>query len=301
VGPLGVWSIDLRFGDRAAATDAAAELEALGYSALWLPGGTGGVFEVAAGLLDATNELVVASAILSIWECGPADAAGAHADLTAKHPGRFLLGLGVSHAPIVDRHQPGRYRHPTATMSAYLDDLDSTSPPVPREERLLAALGPRMLGLARDRSAGTHPYLVTPEHTYQQRALLGPTPLIATEQAVVLETDAARARDVAREHLQIYLGLPNYVNNWRRAGFGEDDISSGGSDRLVDALVAWGEIETVVRRLRDHRDAGADHVCVQVLGAPDPTTRLEAWRALAEAWPLGGSDSTPRSTRGVLG
>jgi probable F420-dependent oxidoreductase len=284
LGRLGVWSGTLRYGPRGPAQEATAELEELGYSAAWLPGGAGGdIFNAVEALLEATTRIVVASGILNLWMHEPAETAARHAEITGTHPQRFLLGVGVSHRPLVDANDPGRYRQPLAAMRQYLDDLDAAVPPVPASERLLAALGPRMLELARDRSRGAHPYLVTPEHTHAARAVLGPTPLLAPEQAVVFSTDPTAAREIARAHLQIYLRLPNYVNNWRRFGFVDDDFQDGGSDRLADAIVAWGDEAAIVGRLRDHWDAGADHVCVQVLTSEPATLPLAEWRRLAAA------------------
>jgi probable F420-dependent oxidoreductase len=168
-------------------------------------------------------------------------------------------------------------------MQAYLDALDAADPPLAAADRVLAALGPRMLAVARTRAAGTHPYLVTPEHTAAARAALGPERLVAPEQGVVLESDPERARAIARGHLARYLDLPNYANSWKRIGFTDEDLADGGSDRLVDALVAWGAEATVAERVRDHRDAGADHVCVQVLVEDVRGFPREQWRALAPA------------------
>ena len=284
LGPVGIWSGALRFGDRGEAGDAARELEELGYGAVWIPGGAGGdIFDAVAVLLDATTRVTVATGIVNLWMHTPSETATAHARLTGAHPDRFLLGLGVSHAPLVDAQEPGRYRAPLATMSQYLDDLDAATPPVPAAERALAALGPRMLEMARDRSLGAHPYLVTPEHTHQARAVLGAGPLLAPEQAVVLETDPATARDVARADLAIYLGLPNYVRNLLRLGFDEDDVRDGGSDRLVDGIVAWGGETAIALRVAEHHAAGADHVCCQVLSTDLRALNRPAWRALAPA------------------
>ena len=238
LGTTGVWSVELRFGDAALAADAATELEQLGYSALWLPGWRADVFERVASLLKTTSRMVVATGIVSVWDFPAAGAVSRHAALMESHADRFLLGLGISHALMVDRDSPGRYERPVEVMSAYLDDLDSASPPVPVDERIIAALGPRMLRLAAARSAGTHPYLVTPEHSQLARQLLGPGKVVAPEQAVVLENDPVKARQIGRGHLEIYLQLPNYVNNWRRLGYTDDDFAAGGSDRLVDGLVA---------------------------------------------------------------
>src|SRR4051794_39072142 len=253
----GVWSGELRrHPDRAEAADAAAELEQLGYSALWFPGGDArGAFDTGGELLRATTSATVATGILSIWLEKAEPVAAERAQLHDAYDGRFLLGLGVSHARRVGTD---RYRKPLAQMRSYLDSLDGAAPPVLPEERVLAALGPKMLELARERSLGAHPYLVTPEHTRIAREAVGPERLVATEQAVVLETDPECARELAREHLEIYRQLPNYTNNWRRLGFGDDDIAGGGSDRLVDALVAWGDEDAIRARVEQHREAGGD-------------------------------------------
>jgi probable F420-dependent oxidoreductase len=190
------------------------------------------------------------------------------------------MGIGVSHGPLVDETGVGTYAKPLARMGDYLDGLDAASEPVPAGDRVLAALGPKMLELARTRAGGSHPYLVVPEHTATARAALGDGPLLAPEQAVVLSTDPDRARGLARAHLAVYLGLPNYVNSWFRQGFTEDDTLEGGSDALVDALVAWGDEDAIAARVQAHRDAGADHVCLQVLGEDLP---MADWRRLGEA------------------
>ncbi len=281
LGRTGVWSGALRFGDRGEALDAARELEELGYGTLWVPGGVGGdIFESVAALLEATTHVPVATGIVNLWMHTANETAAAHARLTAEHPDRFLLGLGVSHGPLVDAQTPGRYRAPLAAMTQYLDELDAASPPVPVAERVLAALGPRMLAVARDRSRGAHPYLVTPEDTRRARAVLGDGPLLAPEQAVVLETDPARAREIARSHLAIYLGLPNYVQNFRRSGYTDEDLGGGGSDALVDGLVAWGDATSIALRVAEHHVAGADHVCIQALSADLRELPRDTWRAL---------------------
>ena len=279
----GIWSAPLRYGDRAAAADSAAELEALGYTALWLPDIGGDLFDAVENVLQATTTTVIATGILNIWQHAAADAAAAHARLTAAHGDRFLAGLGVSHQSLIDRAEAGRYRQPLTRMREYLDGLDAAPLPLPTESRVLAALRPKMLELARDRTAGAHPYLVTPEHTAIARAALGPDKQLLPEQAVVLERDPDRARALARLHLAVYLGLPNYAGNWQRLGFTEDDIAGGGSDRLVDALVVWGDEATIAARLQEHRDAGADHVCVQVLGDDLLAFPRDEWRRLAPA------------------
>jgi probable F420-dependent oxidoreductase len=278
LGRIGIWS-GLVWRDRDAAKDAAAELDGLGYGALWFPNGQE-IFELARDLLDATSRMVIATGIVNIWTHPAAETAAAHHALTQAHPSRFLLGLGVSHAPVVDRAQPGLYAQPLDRMRQYLDALDAAPNPVPAGARVLAALGPRMLELARDRAAGTHPYLVTPEHTRRAREVVGPDRHVASEQAVVLETDPAQARAIARTHLAGYLRLPNYTNNWLRLGFTAEDVANGGSDRLVDALVAWGTVEQIGERVAAHQQAGADHVCLQVLTGDQTTLPLTEWRAL---------------------
>lgn len=283
LGTTGVWSSELRFGDASLAADAAAQLEEFGYSALWLPGWRADVFDVASSLLKATGRVVVATGIVSVWDHPAAATAASHAALQESHPGRFLLGLGVSHAMLVDRNSPGRYKHPVRVMSVYLDELDRVMPAVPIDERIIAALGRRMLGLAGERSTGTHPYLVTPEHSHVARQLVGPGKVVAPEQGVVLDNDPARARQIARGHLELYLRLPNYVNNWRRLGFTDDDFARGGSDRLVDGLIAWGDEARIAERVRAHHDAGANHVCIQVIGSATGAPPLTEWRRLAEA------------------
>ncbi len=266
----GVWSAMLRYGDAAEAAALAAELEGLGYTAVWIPDVGGDVFTPLDSLLGATTTATVATGILNIWMHTPEETAAQHAALTAKHGRRFLCGIGVSHRPFIDHvNAPGTYQKPVDKVSEFLDGLDAADPPLAPGDRCIAALGPKMLELARTRTAGTHPYLVTPEHTQRAREAIGPDALVASEQAVVLESDPTTARATARTHLATYLGLPNYANNWKRIGFTDEDLADGGSDRLVDALVAWGDEETIATRVRAHRDAGADHVCIQALD-PDP-------------------------------
>jgi probable F420-dependent oxidoreductase len=225
----------------------------------------------------------VATGILNIWMHEPADVAVDHARLTAAHPDRFLLGLGIGHAPAVNRKQPGLYRKPYTKMVGYLDALDAAEPPVPAGERMLAALRPRMLELSRDRSTGAHPYFVPVEHTTVARETLGPNAWLAPEQAVVLDSDPESARAKARTHMEHYLELPNYTGNLLRLGFDEADIADGGSDRLVDAIVAWGDEAAIAERINAHLERGADHVCIQVVGVEQDTLPLETWRALAPA------------------
>jgi probable F420-dependent oxidoreductase len=212
----------------------------------------------------------------------PSEVADSYATLTTEHGDRFLLGIGVSHAPLVDAGQPGRYRKPLAATALFLDGLDAAPRPVPIERRVLAALGPKMLTLSATRAGGAHPYLVTPEHTASARATLGQGPLLLPEQTVILTDSAEEARQIGTDWLRSYLALPNYANNLLRSGFSEDDLSQV-SDRLFNAIIAWGDEEAIMRRVAEHRSAGADHVCVQVL-LPDPRAYpREEWRRIAAA------------------
>jgi probable F420-dependent oxidoreductase len=280
---IGIWSGTLRYGDAGEAAERAAELESLGYSALWIPDVGGDVFSAVGNLLKATTTATIATGILNVWMHTPEETAQGHAALVAAHGNRFLCGLGISHRPLIDTvNAPGTYTKPIATMAAYLDGLDAATPPLAPADRAIAALGPKMLELARARTAGTHPYLVTPELTAKAREGVGDS-LVASEQGVVLETDPTKARATARLHLKTYLGLPNYANNWKRQGFTDDDIANGGSDRLVDALVAWGDESAIAARVQAQRDAGADHVCIQVLIDDQRAFPTEHWRALAPA------------------
>jgi probable F420-dependent oxidoreductase len=279
----GVWNGSLRYGDPGESAAAAAELESLGYSALWIPDIGGEVFAAVENLLAATSTATIATGILNLWMHTALETAQRYAALTAEHGRRFLVGIGVSHAPLIDNvKEAGTYARPLAQTRQFLDELDAATPRLPDTDRVLAALGPKMLELARTRSGGVHPYLITPEHTAIARQALGVGPLVAPEQAVALTTDRDEARALARTHFTNYLLLPNYTNNWLRLGFTEDDLLAGGSDRLVDALVAWGDEETIAARIQEHRDAGADHVCVQVLTAGDPFA-LDELRRLAPA------------------
>ncbi|QYX80563.1 LLM class F420-dependent oxidoreductase [Streptomyces akebiae] len=277
VGRYGIWSIGLRAEDPARhgeLAEAAAELEELGFGAIWLGGST--AVRHAVPLVEATKRITVATGIQSIWQYEAAETAVGFANLEAAHPGRFLLGLGVSHAKLAEQ-----YRRPYAAMVDYLDALDTAG--VPADRRVLAALGPKMLRLARDRSAGSHPYLVTPEHTAQARDALGTGRLLAPELKVILETDADRARAIARAHLAFYLTLPNYTNTFLRLGFTEADLGDGGSDRLIDAVYAWGADERIRARVDEFHAAGADHVALQVLdGREGDALPRKEWRRLAE-------------------
>jgi len=268
IGRVGVWSRELRYhDDRGARRDAAAELEQLGYSALFIPDAGGDVFGACAEMLDATRSVPVLTGILNIWLHSAASVAAGVASLGP----RFVLGLGASHESMIGE----RYARPLSAMRAYLDELDAAGV----RERFLAALGPRMLELSRDRADGAHPYLVPVEHTRAARALLGPDRRLLVEQGVVLSAD----REPARAHVAQYLALPNYVANFRRMGFADADFSGGGSDRLVDDLVAWGDEQAIAARVRAQLDAGADHVCIQVVDAVNDVPPVETWRRLAPA------------------
>ncbi len=276
LGPVGVWWSGSWRDPDLPTTDVAAELEALGYGTLWSSGrfdpGLSPHFE---RLLASTDHVVVASGIVSIWAGAPEDVGPGVARLEEQFPGRFLLGIGTSHSVAV-----ADYSRPYSKMVAYLDALDALPETVPPERRVLAALGPRMLELAAARSAGAHPYFVPVEHTARARDILGPGPLLAPEVAVVLETDPVRARALARGYASTYLGLPNYTQNLRTFGFGDEDIDGGGSDRLIDAVIPWGNAETLAAAVRSHHDAGADHVCIQVV-ADRQTCPLDEYRQLA--------------------
>jgi len=278
----GIWSAHLRYGDPGETAEAAAELDELGYSAIWVPDVGGDVLGSVENLLGATTNIGVATGILNIWMHAPAEVAARRASWTEAWQRRFTLGLGVSHAPLIDQREAGLYNKPYSKMVEYLDGLDAAADPFPAEARVLAALKPRMLRLARDRASGAHPYFVPAEHVAHAREILGPDAMIAAELAVVRDTDPTSARATARRHTATYASLPNYTNNLRDFGFGDDDFTDAGSDRLVDAIVAWGDDDAIAARVAGMRDAGADHVCVQVI-RPDEDVPRDDWRALAPA------------------
>lgn len=267
---------------------AAAELDRLGYGSLWFGEAAGKEALTQAGaLLSATERLPVGTGIANIHARDPMAAEAGGRTLLAQHPDRFLLGLGVSHEPLV-QYRSGTYDKPLATMRDYLSRMDAVSEAVEpgsgRPPRLLAALGPKMLALSRTAADGAHTYLVTPDHTARAREVIGPDRMLVAEQGVVATTDRDTALRRARTHLEVYSTLPNYRNNWLREGFTEDDLADGGSDRLVEALVAWGRTEDIVSRVREHLDAGADHVLVQVLGETQSDDPLPTLRELAPAF-----------------
>ena len=280
LGRIGIWSPQLR-DKREGAREAAAELDELGYSALWVPNGPD-IFERARELLDATRRVVVATGIASIWTHPPAAAAAAHRDLTRAHPGRFLLGLGVSHKQVVDKEQAGQYSRPLEKMQEYLDALDSGANPVPREERVLASLGPRMLALARERSAGAHPYLVTVEHTKVAREVLGPNRLLAPEQGVVLEADPVRARAIGRRRISVPADAQLH-EQLASVGLHRQRLGRRWQRPPRRRARSLGTTEAIRNRIMEHHRAGPDHVCIQVLAANAAALPEDEWRTLAAA------------------
>lgn len=290
IGRIGIWNTGLRTEDPARRTEVAeagAELEELGYGAIWLGGNPPP--SLAEPLLAATSKITVGTSILSIWQFDAADVAARHAELNDAYHGRFLLGLGVSHPEV---HTEQTAKHPLAdrpytAMRTFLDALDAAPRPVPATQRALAALGPKMLKLSRDRTLGALPYLVTPEHTAEARETLGPDAMLAPELKVVLDTDAERARGTARSYLSRYFPLRNYRNSWLRQGFTEADFAGGGSDRLLDSVYAIGDADAVRARVDDFLAAGADHVALQIVTENTVTAIPRAqWRILADALPL---------------
>jgi len=284
LGRVGAWTFELDGMHAGQAREFVREVEALGYSTLWVPESVTSkeVFSHAALLLGFTERLVVASGIASIHAHDPYAMRNGARTLAEAYPGRVVLGIGVSHAPAVVR-RGGVYDKPLRQMREYLDAMDAARWVLPEPERpapvVLAALGPRMLQLAAERTSGAHPYFVPLEHTAPARAALGPGPLLATEQAVVLETDPVAARAIARDHMKRYLRLDNYANNLRRLGWTAEDLGEPASDALVDAIVAWGDEGAIAGRVRAHLDAGADHVCIQALPGGRLTV-MEQLRAL---------------------
>jgi len=266
LGRIGVWRVH-RHG-----TDAVPEIEALGYSALWV-GGSPSLARVRP-FVERSSTLTVATGILNVWRHDPADVASGHAELTRNFPGRFLLGIGVGHPEATSE-----YTKPLTKMREFFDGLDAADPPVPRDERITAALGPKMLDLAAERSLGAHPYFATAEHTRIARERVGPDAIVAPELAVVLETDDEPARAKARQYAAGYLSSRNYRTNLLRLGFTESDIAGGGSDRLIDAVIPHGSPERIAEAVHEHFEAGADHVCVQPVG--DGAAPLDDYRALA--------------------
>jgi probable F420-dependent oxidoreductase len=288
LGRVGIWTHQFDMQPAARTREVVAELEEQGWGALWFAETVGREAFTHAGLmLSATSRLVVAPGVANIYNRAPGVAAAAQRLLADDSGGRFLLGLGVSHAPMVEGLLGQSWDRPLTRMREYLDAMDTafSIAPAPAEDppRVLAALGPKMLALAADRAWGALTYFVPVEHTPMAREHLGAGPQLLVEQAVVLSTDAEVARSAARKHMAIYLTLPNYTNNLRRLGWGDDDLADGGGDALVDALVAWGDAEAIAARVAAQREAGADHVCLQVLDNDVTALPLDDWRALAPA------------------
>lgn len=282
---VGLWTFTLDAKEPGESADLAGEIESMGYSALWIPEAYGRESFTNAGLLLAnTTSLVVATGVANIWARDAMASANAAKTLSAAYDHRFVLGLGVSHEPLVKRMRGHAYETPYAAMREYLLAMDQSSmraaEGATRSARVIAALGPKMLELAATLTDGAHPYLVTPAHTAQARSLLGDK-FLGVEQAVVLGQDREESLRRAHEHLEFYTGLPNYRNSWLRQGFGDEDLVRGGSKRLCDALVVQGDEASVLARVREHLDAGADHVGLQVLGSNFAEVPLEEWRRLA--------------------
>ena len=289
IGPYGIWYGSIDALSTPAAKAAAQEVEALGFGALWVAEAVGrDPFVSASVLLSATHTLSIATGIANIYARDPMTMVAGQKTVAEAFPDRFLLGLGVSHGHLVAGIRKHDYSKPYSFMADYLDRMDAAlfmaQGPEHDPGRVLAALGPKMLELSATKANGAHPYFTTPEHTESARAVLGADAMLAPEQMVVLSTDPTEARRIARSGMKIYMGLPNYWNNLLRLGYTEDDRTDGGSDRLVDAIVAWGSDEQIGARVRQHVDAGADHVCLQVLRDPSMirSAPVEEWGRLAD-------------------
>jgi probable F420-dependent oxidoreductase len=284
---IGIWTGAFEQQPAGKVKAAVAELEQLGYGAVWFSEGFGRESLTQAGLLlSASSHIVVSTGITNIYGRDPVTAAAAQKTLSEAYPERFVLGLGVSHIPLVEQLRGTTYEKPVAKMSSYLDAMDKApygSVAPAKTYRVLAALGPKMLELAARRSDGAHTYNVTPEHTKSARQILGKDPLLCVEQAAVLESDPVKARKIARAFLALYLTLPNYTNNFLRFGFTQEDCKGEGSDRLIDAIVAWGDVDAIRSRVHAHLAVGADHVCIQVLSADPKSLPMRDWQELAKA------------------
>jgi probable F420-dependent oxidoreductase len=256
LGRFGVWT------GGPVTPEQAVEIEKLGYGAVWVGGSPAAELSFAEPILENTESLQLATGIVNVWSAPAKQVAESYHRIEKAFPGRFLLGVGVGHPEHTEE-----YRKPYEVLVEYLDELDAAT--VPTSRRVIAALGPKVLKLAAQRSAGAHPYLTTPEHTAQARELIGNTVFLAPEHKVVLTTDADEARAIGRKTVGFYLDLSNYVNNWKRLGFTDEDVAKPGSDRLIDAVVAWGTPEDIAKRLNEHIEAGADHAAIQVLGGWD--------------------------------
>jgi probable F420-dependent oxidoreductase len=291
IGRVGIWTFLLDDHSTSRVREVVQEIEDMGWPTLWRPESTGRDALVSSSvMLDATSRLNVASGIAQIYARHPVTTAAAQKTLFEAHEGRFLLGLGVAHAPSVEGIRKLEYRTPYSDMVAYLKAMVeapyTSVEPATKPPTVLAALGPRMLKLSAEAADGAHPYFTPPDHTEMAREILGTGPLLAPEQMVVIDSDLDRARTVARENMARYLRLPNYTNNLLRCGFTQTDIDDM-TDRLVDGIVACGDIDVTVDRVQQHLDAGADHVCIQVLTAGnDLDLTIDHWHRLAEAFDL---------------
>lgn len=287
LGRVGLWTFDLDMQPMSIAQDAVRRIEEMGFRTVWVPEAVGREpFASTSMLLSASKKLILATGIASLHARTAMTMQAGWKTVTEAFPDRFVLGIGVSHQPMVEGVHGNAYDKPYSTMVKYLDAMDRGlffgAAPTTEPRRMLAALGPKMLKLAAERSMGAHPYFVPVEHTVIARETLGPDALLAPEQVVIFETDPAKARQIARQYMSTYLALPNYTNNLRRLGWAEDDIT-GASDKLVDAICAWGTTEQAVARVKAHLDAGANHVCVQVLTDAPGTLPFAQWQELADA------------------
>jgi probable F420-dependent oxidoreductase len=286
-GTVGIWTTTHESLSAARSGEIASELESLGYAALWIPEAWGReAFTSASLMLSASNQMVIATGIANIWARDAVSASNAAKTLNAAFDERFVLGLGVSHRPLVQRLRGHDYVSPLRAMREYLSAMDAAPMFAPEGEqryaRVIAALGPKMLELGATMADGVHPYLVTPEHTHQARQAVGDK-FVGVEQAVVLGRDREEFLRLAHAYLEIYTGLDNYRNSWRRFGFADEDFVRGGSIRLCDAMVVHGDEATVLARIDEHRQAGADHVCLQLLSDDLTVPPLDEWRRLAPA------------------
>ena len=284
---IGVWTAQFDFQPAAAVVEAVHELEELGYGSVWLGENVGREpISQSTILLGATTRLIIATGVANIWARDPLSALAAQQTISEAYPDRFILGLGVSHTKLVNDIRRHDYRHPLQAMTDYLTAMDQAAGryravPAQRTTRMLGALGPRMTRLARAMTDGVHTYLVPPEHTAATRELLGPDKLLVTEQAVVFERSRTRAHEVGRRHLRRYLSLVNYTDNLLRLGLTPDDFTDNGSDRLIDALITWGDEHAIAARINQHRQAGADHVCIQLLDHDSRALPRSQWHRLA--------------------
>jgi probable F420-dependent oxidoreductase len=287
IGSIGIWQGLLDGHPTPVVREVVAELDEAGWPTMWIPETVSrDPFVSAAIMLEATTDLKVATGIASIWARDAMTTNNATLTLNEAYDGRFLLGLGVSHHTLTEWVRKHDYSKPLSTMRTYLERMDASMfkgvEPAEKPSRVLAALGPKMLALSAEMADGAHPYFVPVDHTVIAREAIGPDKLLAVEQMVVLETDPTKARDIARQHMAVYLGLPNYANNLVRMGYDEAEIADA-SDKVVDAIVAWGTVDDVLARIKAHHDAGADHVCVQVLSEDARAIPREAWRILGDA------------------